>query len=144
MPSTAFGSTPSLPFASPPFPLPASSPPTPCRILHGRRLAPLPFPRGRGFPSLPSPRGRWLPWHTRPYHERLRRDLQGDEEGELQPETEDILSRGEFCKDKNSGSWEVNCQPPIFLLLSKVHNLKHISLMPRCKLKCHETWWDWM
>ena len=112
MPSTAPGSTSPLPFASHALPLLllAPPPPTPFRILPGRLVA-LPF-RGRRFPSLPSPGWRGLPWHPRPHHERLRRDLQGDEEGELQPETEDILSRGEFCKGtKTARSWEVNCQP---------------------------------
>ena len=139
MPSTAPGSTSPLPFASHALPLLllAPPPPTPFWILPGR-FAALPF-CGRRFPSLPSPGWRGLPWHPRPHHERLRRDLQGDEEGELQPETEDILSRGEFCKrTKSARSSEVNCQTHF---LKCTISSTNIPFMPGCKLKCQETWW---
>ena len=125
MPSTTSWSTSSLPFASAAIPHLTSPTPPPIWILHGR-LAALPF-CGRGIPW-------WRqPWHTRPDHERLRRDLQGDEKGELQPETEDILSRGESksCKDKNSAF-------PHFLKcpISSTYSTS------QCKLKCQETWWE--
>ena len=98
VPPTAPGSTTSLTLAGFALPLPAKTAPTSSRLRPPTRL---PF---RRLPSHPWWR---LPWHPWSHHEGLRRDVQGDEEGELQPETQNILSRGEPASRTRTKSFGV-------------------------------------
>ena len=133
MPPTAPGSTTSLTLASPALPLPAKTASTSSRLRPPTRL---PF---RRLPSHPWWR---LPWHPWSHHEGLRRDVQGDEEGELQPETQNILSRGEPASRTRTKSFGVARLIFIFAFPPPCLDIKsqfQQNIQRKTKLKCHET-----